>query len=390
MRKIFQSKWFKIPFNVVLYGFSAYGFILTVTYFAMKFKLTNEAGSIDANNRYFQEMHDKYNQSFKVDSVSMMSHRYEVLNRILLLNQYYPKNAQYILEAYQNSKDEKIALQMLDAVDLRLNGNAEYLLASEDLREKRLKQKEITGLSVFEWMNIEEWKAFRIAVQKDKKWIDSAAHASGVEARLIVACLAGEQIRLFNSKRESYKRYIGPLKVLVLENNLSYGVTGIKENTAIKIEQASIVLCLADASNQSSVDEVKNWQAELEQRYLDKRILLVANKIDLDSEVSQELSISAKNGIGIDLLKQKLVELVVGSFDIQNETIVSNARHYEALMKTSEALEKVRFNLENGTTGDFVALDIRAAMRSLGNITGEIEIDRDILGTIFERFCIGK
>ena len=162
------------------------------------------------------------------------------------------------------------------------------------------------------------------------------------------------------------------------------------ERSFEKIEQAAIVLCLADASNQMSIEEVKNWQAELEQRYPDKKILLVANKIDLDSHINEELSISAKNGIGIDVIKQKLVDLVVGSFDIQNETIVSNARHYEALIKTAEALEKVSIDLENGTTGDFIALDIRAAMRSLGNITGEIEIDRDILGTIFERFCIGK
>ncbi|MFY7668304.1 MAG: hypothetical protein ACOVQG_06145 [Crocinitomicaceae bacterium] len=90
------------------------------------------------------------------------------------------------------------------------------------------------------------------------------------------------------------------------------------------------------------------------------------------------------------LLKKKLVDFVFVSFDIKIERIVSNARHYEALIKTTEALEKVSINLENGTTGDFIALDIRAAMRSLGNITGEIEIDRDILGTIFERFCIGK
>ena len=162
------------------------------------------------------------------------------------------------------------------------------------------------------------------------------------------------------------------------------------ERSFEKIEQASIVLCLADASDRKSVEEVKNWQAELEQNNPDKKILLIANKIDLDSHLNEELSISAKNGIGIDSLKQKLVDLVIGSFDIQNETIVSNARHYEALMKTSEALEKVSIDLENGTTGDFIALDIRAAMRSLGNITGEIEIDRDILGTIFERFCIGK
>lgn len=237
MRKIIQSKWFKIPYNTCLYGFSAYGFFLTFTYLAMKFQWTNDSGMIDDNNRYFQEMHDKYNQSFKVDSVSMVKYRYEALNRIMVLNEFYPKNAQYILNTYLSNHDEKITLQMLDAVDLRLLKNKVYRNALKEMRSEKLSRKKTTGLSVFEWMNIEEWKAFRIAVQKDKKWIDSAARASGVEARLIVACLAGEQIRLFNSKRESYKRYIGPLKVLVLENNLSYGVTGIKENTAKKIEQ---------------------------------------------------------------------------------------------------------------------------------------------------------
>lgn len=162
------------------------------------------------------------------------------------------------------------------------------------------------------------------------------------------------------------------------------------ERSFEKIEQATIVLCLADASSPTSVEEVKRWQLELVEKYPDKKILLVSNKIDLDSNINEEISISAKTGIGIDLLKHKLVELVIGNYDIQNETIVSNARHYEALMKTAEALEKVSMDLENGITGDFIALDIRAAMRSLGNITGEIEIDRDILGTIFERFCIGK
>jgi tRNA modification GTPase len=162
------------------------------------------------------------------------------------------------------------------------------------------------------------------------------------------------------------------------------------ERSFEKIEQATIVLCLADASNPTSVEEVKLWQLELVEKYPDKKVITIANKIDLDSQVTAEISISAKNGIGIDSLKQKLVDLVVGNYDIQNETIVSNARHYEALQKTAEALEKVSMDLENGTTGDFIALDIRAAMRSLGNINGEIEIDRDILGTIFERFCIGK
>jgi tRNA modification GTPase len=102
------------------------------------------------------------------------------------------------------------------------------------------------------------------------------------------------------------------------------------------------------------------------------------------------LAVSAKNGSGIEVLKKRLVELVLGSFDLQNDIIVANARHHEALQKTALALEQALRGLEDGTTGDFVAMDIREAMRQLGNITGQIDIDTDILGAIFSKFCIGK
>ena len=233
--KFYKRKIVRIPYLILLYAFAIYGFFLAGTYFAMKFKLTNHAGIVDKNNRYFQDMSDKYNQSFKIDSTSMMKHKYEVLNRIILLNDFYPTNAQYIHSVYETNKDEKIALQMLDAIDLQLKDNKKYQKARKKLAKDQNDQK-TTALSAFQWMNIAEWQDFKIAVTKDKKYIDSVAKVTGVEGRLIVSCLVGEQIRLFNSSRESYKRYIGPLKVLALESNLSYGVTGIKESTAIKIE----------------------------------------------------------------------------------------------------------------------------------------------------------
>jgi tRNA modification GTPase len=59
-------------------------------------------------------------------------------------------------------------------------------------------------------------------------------------------------------------------------------------------------------------------------------------------------------------------------------------------LKTASALEKAQYDLDNCTTGDFIAMDIREAMRQLGNITGEIQIDKDLLGNIFSKFCIGK
>lgn len=163
------------------------------------------------------------------------------------------------------------------------------------------------------------------------------------------------------------------------------------ERSQQKIEQASIVLCMADANNSENLSEVQSWQKMLQEKYPEKSILLILNKVDINEiQLPESIAISAKNGTGIETLKSKLVELIVGSFDLQNETIVANARHHEALLKTATALEKAQYDLDHGTTGDFIAMDIREAMRQLGNITGEIQIDKDILGNIFERFCIGK
>lgn len=72
-----------------------------------------------------------------------------------------------------------------------------------------------------------------------------------------------------------------------------------------------------------------------------------------------------------------------------SRSIVTNLRHYEALVKTQESLEAALHALENQITGDFVAMDIRRALYHLGEITGEITTD-DLLGNIFSKFCIGK
>lgn len=236
MRTFFQKKWIKIPYLIALYSFAIYGFFLVGTYVAMKFQLTNDAGSIDVNNRYYQQIHDKYNQSFKIDSSNVEMYRNEILSRIHLLNEYFPKNANDIMDAWTKTKDEKLALQMLAAIDLKLMDNDAYQKELSAIKQKKKMNGKASNLSAFDWMNVVEWKYFKEAVRKDRKYIDSAGRVAGVEPRYIVACLVGEQVRLFNSRRERFKNFIAPLKTLALETNHSYGVTGIKENTAIKIE----------------------------------------------------------------------------------------------------------------------------------------------------------
>jgi len=162
------------------------------------------------------------------------------------------------------------------------------------------------------------------------------------------------------------------------------------ERSLEKIKQATIVLCIADATKPDNIKEVSSWTQELEVSHPDKKIVMVLNKTDVvPSQVEEAIHISAKQGSNIEQLKDRLVSEVQGDFNLGNETIVSNARHYEALVQTAESLQKAEEGLATEVTADFVAMDIRQAMFHLGSITGDISTD-DLLGNIFSNFCIGK
>jgi tRNA modification GTPase len=161
------------------------------------------------------------------------------------------------------------------------------------------------------------------------------------------------------------------------------------ERSMQKIEQASLVLCLSDAGEPNSTNEVALWVKQLQEKHPEKTILHIQNKADLCTNKPGGLYISAKNQENLDILRSTMLQAVLSDFKFGEETIVSNARHFEALSKTSAQLEKAKESLVQGITGDFVAMDIRQAMFELGQITGDISTD-DLLGNIFSRFCIGK
>ena len=100
---------------------------------------------------------------------------------------------------------------------------------------KGVKQKQ--NGNVIPWMGGVEWPALKQAILRDSALINEAGRLTGVEPRLIVGCLVGEQIRLFNSKREMFKKYLGPVKVLSVQSQFSYGVNGIKDFTAKAVEE---------------------------------------------------------------------------------------------------------------------------------------------------------
>ena len=217
--------------------FAIIGFTLTLAFFAVKLHLTNDPGVVDLNDRYFQDIKDKYGKGTENDK-SVNFDEVQLLHNLTVLSKYFPENAYYIQNAYYQSHNLKEAQHMLEAVNLRMQDNAMYHTELNTFVErKNPNQEKLNTKSVFEWMNIKEWQDFKLAVAKDKILIDSAAHLAGVEPRVIVSVLVGEQIRLFNSSREAYKKWIGPLKILSVENTFSLGVTGIKIQTAQTIEK---------------------------------------------------------------------------------------------------------------------------------------------------------
>ena len=179
---------------------------------------------------------------------------------------------------------------------------------------------------------------------------------------------------------------------------------GIRK-TFDKIKAAQIVLYLCEANPEpESVGEnpqqALNNILQLQKRYSGKNFILCINKVDLhpaplnltdSNEAISILSISATQQTNILELKNKMLQTVLkGQTGYQNESIVTNSRHYEALHQANLSLTSVLQGLNNGLSGDLVALDIRHTLRYLGEIIGVVDMDTDILGTIFGRFCIGK
>jgi len=180
---------------------------------------------------------------------------------------------------------------------------------------------------------------------------------------------------------------------------------GIRK-TYQKIGQSKIVLFIVDAGDEIDII-YKSYKHILKQTGNDdKHIIMVVNKADLLDKVElrnkfstsefsflrkkdKRVIISAKDQKMVHKLAGKLVQTIKPETDGENDIIITNIRHYEALVNTGEALQRVKKGMEQNISNDLLAQDIREALHWLGEITGDITTD-EILGNIFKNFCIGK
>ena len=179
------------------------------------------------------------------------------------------------------------------------------------------------------------------------------------------------------------------------------------QKTFEKIEQAQVVLYLVDGCQLIIDGKLESLLLEIgktRNQFPLKPVLIIINKEDLIAPenkqiISKQLTtnsqqlttiyISAKQKTGIEELKNTLLSFVNTGALRNNETIVTNTRHYDSLLKALEEITKVRFGLNQGLSSDLMAIDIRQALFHFGEITGQVSND-ELLGNIFANFCIGK
>ena len=258
-----------------------------------------------------------------------------------------------------------------------------------------------------------------------KRLIDSFAYGNAMKNGIPVAIIGEPNVgkstllnALLNEEKAIVSEIAGTTRDAIEDELIINGVAfrfidtaGIRETDNIvenigikktyeKAENAQLIIYLVDANKLFVNTEVFHSEMKtIKERFPTKRVVAVANKVDLLTESQKEkisantyeiISLSAKEKIGFDLLLKELTSLVNKGALSNNEVIVTNSRHFEALNNALKAISSVQKGIDLSISSDLFAIDIRECLRHLGNITGEYDIDKDILGHIFSNFCIGK
>lgn len=174
------------------------------------------------------------------------------------------------------------------------------------------------------------------------------------------------------------------------------------ERSFQKLDQANIVLWVIDAT--CAETQYHQLEKQIVPRCTDKHLIIILNKVDLLSKDEYNalqhdfsslkgicvLALSAKQKDGLVTLQKKLVEFASLPDLSQNDVVISNIRHYEALSHALEAIHRVQNGLSTHLSGDFISQDLRECLFHLAEIVGGEITSDEVLGNIFKHFCIGK
>jgi methionine aminopeptidase len=258
-RKI--PRFIKIIYLILVNIFALIGLVFIGVFFAIRLKVTDVSGTVDNLNQQFQTQSEtlktveESTTSAKLIDIdqqikSLTQARELKINNLCALSELSyiaPQNVKKIITIQNQTNSDPLISQMLFAVETHLtdhdefNQNLKSCLQNFDPKTINIASisaqiQYLNSQNIFSWPDKKEWADVAASITKDKNLINQAASAAQIEPRLVVSNLMVEQLRLFYSQRELYKKYFEPLQILANSNKISLGVMAIKEETATAVE----------------------------------------------------------------------------------------------------------------------------------------------------------
>ena len=351
----------------------------------------------------------------------------QVLQRLTEVGCRQAEPGEYTRRAYMNGKmDLSQAEAVADLIASTNKATHQMALSQlkghfsnelDALRAKLLKMNSLLELELdfsdHEELEFADRSQLRALAEEIAQRIHTLAHSfatgnalkQGVPVAIIGKTNVGKSTllnRLLNEEKAIVSNIHGTTRDVIEDTTLIDGITfrfidtaGIRatndeverigiERTFQKMNEARIVIWLLDAM--PSAQEIE----EMEAKNQGKKLLMVYNKMDTLDLPVDKLHISARTGENIDQLEKALVDAADIPEITENDVIITNARHYEALLRADDSLQRVFESMDMDMSGDIIAEDLRMVLEELGEITGGQISSQETLNNIFKHFCIGK
>lgn len=215
-------------FRIFLFGFAVTGFIFSFVYVAMQFGWLNVKGSVSERNLYFN-INKKVEKNHDVNDLN-------IICKINILSKYAPLTSMNIYNTLKSGGNDELLNKMIEIASVRFESDRSYITNINNCNNSINKEEINIPSTAYYWADTDQWNLMKEVFTRDEAVIKHAAKDSGVSPRLILGGVIGEQFRFFNNRRESFKSYFEPLKILASLSNTSFGIAGLKPKTVGIIE----------------------------------------------------------------------------------------------------------------------------------------------------------
>ncbi|MBK5215318.1 MAG: hypothetical protein JJE53_00710 [Candidatus Pacebacteria bacterium] len=217
-------------FRIFLFGFALVGIIFFVVFVAMQYGWLNVKGSISERNSYF-------NVENKNSIKNTSDNNLEIICQINVLSKYAPLTSVNIYKTLTSGASDELLSKMVETASRRFKNDYLYNLSINKCKTSgHIYQNLDIPISAYNWADTDQWSLMKEVFTRDQEVINKAAADANISPRLILSGIIGEQFRFFNNRRESFKSYFEPLKILASLSQVSFGIAGLKPKTVGIIE----------------------------------------------------------------------------------------------------------------------------------------------------------